>query len=402
MTRNLLLALSIGVVAIGVACDASDTDSARVITQRDSAGIAVVRVLHPPSDTIRPNAPTLRIGSTGLNGPDHEVFELLTDVAVLPGGRIVVVDNRGARVALFDSTGGWLRDIGGVGEGPSEYTGPLYARTRADTIFVWDALQRRFLRYLADGTVVGSTTVLERGGARPFYPLEDGYVVEVESGQMTDPDPAQGALIQIQRNGEFVDTLVGPYEVPERGWVSADDGSGSGHMTNPPALAIYPPWTVASGHVFSVDPNASTVRVYDLDMGGLRQLIRMPYVAQPPTDRDRDAYFEGLQAQFGFPDEIIARERQQTEFATLRPSLADVLVDEGSRVWLARHDSRARGNDYIGSSWDVIDVERGTVVHVEFPEGFLLEVIQGGQAYGTTTLPNGIHVLDVFEVGQRN
>lgn len=63
---------------------------------------------------------------------------------------------------------------------------------------------------------------------------------------------------------------------------------------------------------------------------------------------------------------------------------------------MAEHDPAARSRDYIGSGWNVIDVEQDVGMRVEFPTGFEVREIRGGRAYGISTLESGVHVVDVF------
>ncbi|MFW6202348.1 MAG: 6-bladed beta-propeller [Gemmatimonadota bacterium] len=397
--RPVLLSLMVG------ACGA-ETEAPRALVERaDSAGIEVVRVLGAPPDTVRMGSPAVRIGSTGIGGAEHEVFELLSDLAVLPGGRVAVVDNRGARVAVFDSTGQWRYDLGRRGEGPGEYRAPSHASVRADTLFVWDALGRRLLRYADDGTFLGARMMPDRASAHPFAALADGYLFEVESGQLMDPAPARAALVRADRDGEPVDTLVGPYPVPEYGWQVIDEESGTGAMTNPPALSVRPRWTVAAGGLYRLDPEAATIEVRTLDAAAVdpsvrrpTRIVRLPYEASPPSLRDREAYFRALEAGVDVPEEVIARERAATEFVALRPPVADLRVDDRGRLWVAGHDPAAPRRSHVAAGWDVIDIDRADAVHVEFPDGFELKAVRDGRAYGITTLETAVHVVDVFRL----
>lgn len=92
-----------------------------------------------------PTAPTVqlelrelfRIGS--LDGP-HDAFGRITSAAFDSRGRIVVADDLNARIALFDSDGTFIADIGQRGRGPGEFLQPwLVAVGPADSVFVWDA-----------------------------------------------------------------------------------------------------------------------------------------------------------------------------------------------------------------------------------------------------------------------
>lgn len=387
-------------LAFVAACGLSE-DAPRILVERsDSAGIEVVHVLRAPTDTVRLDAPVVRIGSTGLGGAEHELFQLISDLVLLPDGRVAVVDNRAVRVAVFDSTGAWLYDIGGRGEGPGEYTAPIYASVRSDTLVVWDAIQHRLSRYTAEGSFLGSATLPQRRSSHPFAAVRGGYILEVDSGQFMDPAPARGALVRTRPDGAVIDTLVGPYPVPERGWVITNEETGMGQMVNPPALAIWPPWTVEHARLVWLDPGAAAVEVRSLETGGVERIIRLPYEAAPPTALAKDAYFDELQAEFGYSDESIARRRMGTQFVELLPPVADVLMDDRGRLWVAEHDPAARGRDYIGSGWDVVDVAQERASHVEFRDGFELKAIHGARAYGITKLENGVHVVDVFRLGK--
>ncbi|MDE2654220.1 MAG: 6-bladed beta-propeller [Gemmatimonadota bacterium] len=57
----------------------------------------------------------------GLDGPGLELVSPFSHVAVDRRGRILLWNSREAEVAVFDSTGTYLRTIGGRGEGPGEY-----------------------------------------------------------------------------------------------------------------------------------------------------------------------------------------------------------------------------------------------------------------------------------------
>jgi hypothetical protein len=213
-----------------------------------------------------------------------------------------------------------------------------------------------------------------------------------------DPAPARGVLVRTRPDGTTIDTLVGPYAVPERGWVVTDEETGVGQMVNPPALAIYPPWTVSDGRLIRLDPNAATVEVRTLDGGNVERVVRLPYQVAPPTESARDAYFRGLQAEFGYSDEVIARERTGTEFVDVRPPLAGVLVDDRGRLWVAEHDPAARGRKYMGVGWDAIDLGEEHSRHVRFSPGFALKAVRGEWGYGITTLESGVHVVDMFRL----
>jgi hypothetical protein len=390
-----VLVLFVGILPVG--CEAAEERDQPFIKRVDSAGVEVFCVERPPDDTARFDAPALRIGSVDADGPEHETFALITDLVPLHGGRVAVVDNRAARVAVFDSLGSWLYDIGNRGEGPGEHTGPIYASFRRDTLFVWDALQARLSRYLTDGSFVGSTTLATWTTARPFRPVADGYIREIEWGQRSGPAAAQGALVRMSREGVLIDTLAGPYSVPARG-LRLDPETGVATMVNPPALEISPPWLATETWILQLDPLAATVEYRNLETGSITRLLQLPYRPTNTTEDDRNAFFQGVSAEFGIPPEALAAD---TRFSELRPPVAGILVDGTGRIWIGQHEPSARGRGYVGSDWDVYYLERTSAVRLEFPGNFLLKALRAGMAYGISTLEYGVQVVDVFPVAAR-
>jgi hypothetical protein len=389
-----------GIVSVHMvtACGAADRNGTALIERMDSAGIEVIRVLRPPVEDVRLAEPLFRIGSEDMDGSEHLTFQLISDVVVLPSGRVVVVDNRGARVSAFDDSGQWLFDVGRRGQGPGEFTGPLYASVLADTLYVWDALQRRISRFSSDEQFYDAQVLADWTAGLRFAAVQAGYIREVEWGQLIDPAPARGALVRVDRSGASVDTLVSPYPVPERGWVVRDPATGVGHMVNPPAFEIYPPWTVLERELVRLDPGAATVEFRDIETGALKRTVRLPYAASEPTAEDREVFFRGIQEEFGIPDAAMVDVRTSTVFAERRPPVSGLVLDDYGRIWVAPHAPGRRSQDYVGSEWDVIDLEGATVVRARFPDGFRLMSIANGRAYGITTLAYGIHVVDVFDL----
>jgi len=387
---------AIASVCMVAACGVADQSGTALIERTDSAGVEVIRVLRPPAEDLRFAAPLFRIGSADVDGSEHLAFQLISDVVVLPSGRVVVVDNGGARVSVFDDGGQWLFDAGRRGEGPGEFTGPLYASTMTDTLFVWDALQRRISRYSSEGQFYDTQAFSDWAAGLRFAAVRDGYVREVEWGQLMDPAPARGALIRADRSGASVDTLVSPYSVPEQGWVIRDPATGTGQMVNPPAFEIYPPWTLSQRELVRLDPEAAAVEFRDIETGALKRSLRLPYAAEEPSAEDREAFLRGIQEEFGIPEAAMASVRTSTVFAERRPPVSGLVLDDYGRIWVAAHAPDRRSQDYVGSDWDVIDLDGATVVRAQFPDGFRLMGIANGRAYGITTLEYGIQVVDVF------
>lgn len=375
------------------ACNASERQ-APFLELFDRDGVEVVRIMGDPADTLVITARALRIGSEDLVADGQEVFALITDITPM-GQSVMVVDNRSARVALFDQSGAWISDIGRRGSGPGEHAAPIQVQILGDTLFVWDVVQRRMSKYVS-GSFVESSLLASWSGVSSFAVTKDGYVHQLESGQLADPEPARGVLVRTGREGEVIDTLVGPYPIPEYGWIN--DSSGTGHMVNPPAFAIPPRWAFDDHRLAVLDPLRSTLELRDPRSGALKTLIELPYMAEPPTDGEREKFFRNLQQEFGLSDEVVARERGSTTFAEVRPKVAGLLLDDKGRLWVAEHDPAGRSRRYVGSTWHMYDLEDGSGLQVELPATFNLKAVRDGRAYGVSTLETGAQVVDVYRL----
>jgi hypothetical protein len=386
--RTASLCLSLLLTACGEAPDR------RAFQVSDSAGVAVARNLAPAPDTLRLEEPSVRIGL--IDGPAEYLFEWISDIQPLPDGRVVVVDNRGARVALFDGAGRWLRDIGGRGGGPGEYRTPIRAWLADDVLFLWDVVPRRLSRYTLAGGFLDSQSLAWKATAAPPRALPGGWLDEREWGQQMAPGPARGALVRISHGGEVTDTLVGPYPVPRVGWEVSDEASGRGHMVNPPVFSAYPVWTTDGERLIWSSGAEGHVEIRDLD-GRLIRLVLLERGARPVTEADKDLYLRGMQARFGAPDEALASIREQTVFAERRPAITGLLVDDVGQIWVADHDPAAFGRE-PGSDWEVLDAEGRVRYRVAFPRGFQLTRIHGGRAWGISVVEGGVHVVDIFDL----
>jgi hypothetical protein len=391
----------LGALILLVGCGDGNAPSAMSVEVRDSAGIAIVTNRIPPSDTVRLASPTLRIGSADLNAAENELFELISDVEVDGDGNVYIVDNRGARIAVFAADGTWLSDIGNPGRGPGEYQAPIRLRLRGDTLFVWDAILRRLNRFTTEGSFLGAVTLADRSAGHPIVPVRQGFVDELEWGQNVDPAPAEAVLVVRDREGVIADTVVGPYAVPEIGWEWADEDHSTGMMVNPPVFAVRPPWAVREDEIVWAQPVANEIEFRDIETGGLRRLVRLVGQTARPTVADREAYVDALISAFDMDATRRTEMLESTTFAPERPTVATLLVDDERRIWVADHDPSKFDRNYTGSSWTVLDSDGAVQIVVRFPDSFELMTVSGGNAYGITRTTEGVEVVEVFRLPGR-
>lgn len=120
----------------------------------------------------------------GVSGGGDAAFSLISAVRVLEGGgRILVVEAAHLRVTIWTPDGSLVREVGGPGEGPGEFSGPLFAQVRAGGIYTRDA--RRYTAFSSDGELIGTTPLpppglrFEGHRLRPRALLADGSFLAV-------------------------------------------------------------------------------------------------------------------------------------------------------------------------------------------------------------------------------
>jgi hypothetical protein len=387
------LAAFVGVYALAVSQSCSDdTGPHRDLQVSDSAGVRVVRNLVPPRDTLRLESADLRIG--GIDVEPEYTFQSIHDLTVLPDSTIVVAD-LGGRVAQFSSTGQWLRDIGRAGQGPGEYGQPILVQARGDTLALWDARPPRLSLFDASGEFLRVVPIEKTAPSLPVRWLEDDAVVdEREWGQAYDPRPAQAAVVRV-RGRQVIDTLEGPYPVPEFEWRIVDEKSQTGVMVMPPVFSVRPQWELCSDYLYWVDPSEPRVRRLTLD-GVLSAVIEIPSRSRPITEDERTEYFEALADRFALDEEQLESARGETRFQSRSPEITDIVCGAGGQVWIADFAAGvAEPIDAVGNDWDVIGGDGRAVARVHFPEGFLLKAVTSYAAYGYAARQLGVQVVEV-------
>lgn len=364
-------------------------------TTSDSSGVAVVTVAAPPNDTILATDILAEIGSADLNAPVNQAFELISDLAVTADGAVAVVDNRSTRVGLFGPDGDWLRDIGRQGEGPGEFVSPLWIEVSRDSLFVWDVRLRRLSAFTADGEFAASWPISDKSSSGKLAVVGGLLVDEAEWGQLHDPSPAQGALVQRNRSGVVGDTLVGPFRVPEYGWQVVDQATGSGHMTNPPVFAVGPVWTIGGNTLYVLFPRESKIVAVALTDGTVKKRLELPSSARLVTSDDQRRYASALVGRFGGDVDAV---EGGTVFADTIPAYAGLVVDNQERIWVSEHDPAAFVDRHVGSTWTVIDLGRNNLWAVEFPERFRLLRVRSGLAYGIARDETAVEIVHVYRV----
>ena len=240
-----------------------------------------------------------RVGAVA--GEDWETFGNAYDLAFDRVGNLYVVDTQGARIVVVDPEGGFVRRIGGVGQGPGEFD---QHNTTSIRIAVLPggrvaAFDQRFSLFGPDGEF--ERTVRIRDRAMIFMPRLDvdrrGGVLATGEVQIIDiamlsgrtdgalPEPVYRHVVRMDLTGDAVamDTVAYAWLPP---------GEATGFI--PPLIVSALP----QGGMAYTDSSAYAIKVAGAD-GTLERVLTRPFVPEPVTDRirqdERERRLKGLE-----------------------------------------------------------------------------------------------------------
>ncbi|MBX3175657.1 MAG: hypothetical protein KF709_14715 [Gemmatimonadaceae bacterium] len=214
--------------------EASDSEQPWTVTV-DSTGDTIrvhIAGTVPPS-YVHSLVPELRVGS--LDGGEEETFGQIEAVFGLGDGGLLVYDGQAQALRMFDSTGAFVRRVGGKGGGPGEH-GHVngIARLPGGRWALWDAQGARVNFYGPDGSFERNMSLQLSG-----WFLQDGlragragdlYAWSVLETSATEFRILRAGYVRVDADGAASDTLEMPkWGIPEAvlSARSADGGSAS-------------------------------------------------------------------------------------------------------------------------------------------------------------------------------
>ena len=398
-------AASVGIALLLIACASEDAGPPIAVTERDSAGIAIVE---NRIDTAAARArwaidptPTLTIG--GLEAPEAEQLFRVSGGRRLADGRIVVADGGAAEIRVYGADGALVVAHGRKGEGPGEFQAPKLAGVLGgDSLVVYDSRLRRVSLVHAESGFERSYLVGTEGGGFP-----------IAIGITSDGGLAVGGGMFFSSQSGFPTGAVRPNS---RYVILMPDGSVRGDLGDVPAAEMF---ARTSGNAFSASAlpfgrvtaaaigpdrlwlgtgDAWEISAYALD-ATLMRIVRFDRPQPPVTGALRDAY---LAERLEDADENEAREIR-SRFRDMPspervPPYQIMVVDALGFLWIGEYllpgesartytivdgDGRAVGRvtmpvrtapldigrDYVlGLTRDELDVEQLTVWTLRRPE----------------------------------
>jgi hypothetical protein len=301
-----------------------------------------------------------RVGAVA--GEDWETFGNVRDLAFDRAGNLYVVDIQGARIVVVNPEGGFLRQLGGVGQGPGEFdqhnTTSIRIAVLSDGRTV--AFDQRFSLFGPDGEF--ERTVRLRDGAMIFMPrldvdrrgegvLATGEVRIIDcamlrgraDGTPTQPEYRHVMRMNLTDNEASLDTVAHAWLPP---------GEATGFI--PPLIA----GALPRGGVAYTDSSAYAIKVMGAD-GRLERVLTRPFVPEPVTDRirqeERERRLRGLEGDplgagraggrrgavmSGMTDAMRAQ-AQSMEFYPVVPVVRGLRTSWEGRIWVPAPRGRA-------------------------------------------------------------
>jgi len=180
---------------------------------RDSAGIEIVEIsgatLESLPEWTLTREPILSIGE--IDGEEPYLFSQIRSVRPLSDGGYAIVDRLARDIRIFDSTGRFVRRMGGAGEGPDEFaTDPVIEMHVDGGILAYDSRQSRVTRFDASGELA-ETWLWPRDACEYLIPGRDeaspcrvgGVLSDGTLVLLHDRSPAFGAITE----GQVFDNL---------------------------------------------------------------------------------------------------------------------------------------------------------------------------------------------------
>lgn len=151
--RSILPALLTSTILALTACGGEST-ATKPFTTVDSAGITIVESTTPlwgEGEAWRIAAePEVVIGA--VDGDERYLLSRVYGARRFPDGRIAILDAGSSRVRVYDPQGGHLVDMGGPGDGPSEFSFPQHVGLVGDTVVVFEGFPGSLTWFSGDGT----------------------------------------------------------------------------------------------------------------------------------------------------------------------------------------------------------------------------------------------------------
>ncbi|MEX1212762.1 MAG: 6-bladed beta-propeller [Balneolaceae bacterium] len=264
----------------------------------------------------------VRIGQ--LEGENEYVFGSIGRISIGGNGEMFVADPQVPVIRMYDREGNFIRNIGGEGRGPGEYSRISGMRTFPDgRLAVWDVNNQRVNVYSRDGDYVENYTVNSTlHSADNFEVGHDGnFYVKTALDFFRDISKFKLAWLRISPEGEITDTLKVPFdEVNREQSFVLFTASGRAHaFINRPINKLSTKGNLITGkndqYVFQINQPDSFSLYIERDFAS---------VQVKPEEKEQ---WEDWINYFGVNNNV----------PEIKPPVKDITTDSQGRIWVKRY-----------------------------------------------------------------
>jgi 6-bladed beta-propeller protein len=323
-----------------------------------------------------------------LDGSDEYQFGFVSAIAVDGEGGIYVFDGQVPALRYYDSSGMYVRTLGGKGEGPGEYQDAalgMAVRRGDGRLVMRDPRNMRMNVYNPDGSSSDSWRV-ESGlftSAATALDASDHMYLKILTGRPEPNKPWPVALLHMDDAGGIIDTIIPPVLPNEPEEVSSG------------VFGVAKVWALSASGGFVVGVNdAYVIDHYRTDGTVLRMTRDIQPVAVLPEEKaereDRNAWMRRTDP---------SRLDEIPPVPDVKPMYRSILAGEGGRLWVRRYVEAEKGEVVQGSarpgmeappptSWrepvvyDVFEVDGSFLGAVRVPPRTSISVIRGDRVWG--------------------
>jgi hypothetical protein len=301
----------------------------------DSAGIEIVTNRGPDRPLALTFTPRLTLGGKD-EGPESFFRVVHGSVAVDGSGNIHVLDFEAKTIAVFDSSGNFIRSLGGPGGGPGELELPNTVRATDDgRVSVFDFAKEGVVRWGPDGSVLASTRIKANRPVQGIAFASDGIAYSWTN--FAEDTKVQRTVLHLER-ADSVEELA----AIERPTPSILEFKGCGIMLRlPPLFSLDIAWET-NGRRIAWAPKVG-YEIAVRDSGGRRSLIRRDVAPREATlDLARREVGDSMRVSAGpvrcavGPEEVAS----VRGFAPVIPSIRTVMVAPDGSYWVRRTTPR--------------------------------------------------------------
>ena len=363
-----------------------------------------------PDEALRlASTPTLVIGTQA--GEMYEFYRVAGG-ARLTDERIVVADGGSRSLRFFDSTGSFLKSVGGRGGGPGEFQDlSFFSVMQGDTLVAGDIM--RELSYFT-----GTGQYLERRGSlNPPLPIATAgwrFAVASLDGSGTRAIAAMPFQQQRGAGSRWVDSMPVAIvdgrnvEVRALGTLPGMEMAMGGSHPQPPWFGAN--MTVASdGKLFYIGFGSEyAIRVYT-PQGSLEHIIRRAWTPVRVTKADIDEYVVEWGKRWitatGAEAEAQRASLREDPYAATVPAFSQFIADRIGRLWVREaHLADAPGagalntTPLVPSIWSVFDPAGRWLGDVTMPARFQPSDIGADYVLGMVLDADGVESIALYRL----